>query len=96
MFQMLAQEPWCFHPEQIATLTDWQIEHLYARPAVERANEAKRRAEGRGESPHHREAHPAPGTPQFKSWVVNQFLKSGMSLDQAIKKYDQQARSKQR
>jgi hypothetical protein len=37
MYQTLAQEPWCFHPEQIASLTDWQIENLYAKPALERS-----------------------------------------------------------
>lgn len=33
----MCQEPWCFHPDQIATLTDFQIEWLYLRPAAERS-----------------------------------------------------------
>lgn len=39
---MLAQEPWCYTPEQIARLTDWQIENLYAKPAHERAEQMRR------------------------------------------------------
>lgn len=30
-------EPWCFHPAQIADLTDFQIHHVYVLPAVKRA-----------------------------------------------------------
>lgn len=35
----LCQEPWCFHPDQIARLTDWQIVHLYFEPAIERSKQ---------------------------------------------------------
>lgn len=41
-YAMLCQEPWCMTPEQFGKLTDWQIEYLYARPAVERAEEMRR------------------------------------------------------
>lgn len=33
---MLTQEPWCFTLEEIARLTDWQIEELYYKPAKAR------------------------------------------------------------
>lgn len=33
---MVAGEPWCFPPDVIAGMTDWQIEDLYLKPAVER------------------------------------------------------------
>ena len=39
---MLAQEPWCFLPEHIGKLTDWQIEHEYAKPAIARAEELRK------------------------------------------------------
>ncbi len=45
----LAQEPWCFHPNQIARLTDWQIINVYLKPAAKRA-EAMRRDMKRAES----------------------------------------------
>lgn len=32
----MALEPWCFHPHQIASLTDWQIDNLYRKPQSER------------------------------------------------------------
>lgn len=38
----MAQEPWCFHPEQIATLTDWQVMHLYLKPAMDRAEQMRK------------------------------------------------------
>lgn len=46
----LAQEPWCFHPDQIARLTDWQVVNLYLKPAAKRAD-AMRREMKRSESP---------------------------------------------
>jgi hypothetical protein len=39
---LLLQEPWCFAPDQVARLTAWQVEHLYLRPAAERAKQMKR------------------------------------------------------
>jgi hypothetical protein len=38
----LAQEPWCFHPDQIARLTDWQIMNVYLRPAVKRSEQMRK------------------------------------------------------
>lgn len=37
MYELLAQEPWCWHPDQIARVTDYQIERLYQGPAKRRA-----------------------------------------------------------
>jgi hypothetical protein len=41
----MAQEPWCYHPEQIATLTDWQVMYLYLKPASDRAEEMRKQME---------------------------------------------------
>ncbi len=38
----LAQEPWCYHPDQIARLTDWQIVNVYLKPAASRAAEMRK------------------------------------------------------
>lgn len=35
-------EPWCFDPEQIARLTDWQVMHLYLKPAMERTEQMRK------------------------------------------------------
>ena len=51
MCEMLAQEPWCFHPDQIAAMTDWQIENLHARPAVERAKRFEEERVGQRRTP---------------------------------------------
>ena len=47
-YAMLCQEPWCMTPRDIGRLTDWQIEHLYARPAAERAEKFRKDAPGGG------------------------------------------------
>ncbi len=41
----MAGEPWCFPPETIARMTDYQIDEVYLKPAVERAKamEAERK-----------------------------------------------------
>lgn len=92
-YEMLTQEPWVYHPEQIATLTDWQIEHLYARPAVERAkaSAAKQKGEPVDDSKES-DAQPEPGTPQFRPWVINQFLKMGISHAEAVRMFEEQAK----
>ena len=33
VYEFFALEPYCWPPERIATLTDFQIEHLYLTPA---------------------------------------------------------------
>lgn len=95
---MLAQEPWCFHPEQIASLTDWQIEHLYVRPAVERVQrlEAERRGgqAAAASIPATSDSSPDPSQPEFRGWVVAQFMAMGMSRAEAERRYEEQARSR--
>lgn len=46
----MAGEPWCFTPDQIARLTDFQIEWLYLRPAARRAAELAAAAGGNAET----------------------------------------------
>ena len=95
---MLAQEPWCGFPEQIASLTDWQIEHLYARPAIERAKQIER--ERKGDSPilsidtSTSTIEPSePNSLEFRVWVISQFMAMGMSRAAAEKQYEGQARN---
>lgn len=94
---MLAQEPWCFHPEQIASLTDWQIEHLFVQPAVDRFRrlEAGRSGERAAASniPATSDAPPDPSHPRFRGWVIAQFMAMGMSRAEAERQYEQQARN---
>ena len=90
-YQMLAQEPWCYHPEQIASLTDWQIEHLYVRPVVERSKQMERAA--RGQSANESESlavPPEPGSPEFKGWIIAQFMAMGMSRNAAEQRFKEQ------
>jgi hypothetical protein len=42
LYEMMSQEPWCKMPHDWAKLTDWQIEHLYLNPAIERNERLKR------------------------------------------------------
>lgn len=48
---MLCGEPWCFHTDQVARLTDWQVEWMYLRPAAERARKDSGAAPGPGHVP---------------------------------------------
>lgn len=41
VYGTLCTEPWCFHPEQVNRLTDWQIWSLVIRPAVLRARQTR-------------------------------------------------------
>ncbi len=41
VFGQYTQEPFALRPWEIARLTDWQLEHLYRRPAERAAREAK-------------------------------------------------------
>jgi hypothetical protein len=96
---MLTQEPWCFHPEQIATLTDWQIEHLYAKPAIERAKQIESQRKGKPAMRRDENAATAtvqplePGSPEFRGWVIAQFMTMGMNRADAEKQYEEQARN---
>jgi hypothetical protein len=54
MLAALCQEPWCFTPTQVGQLTDWQVVHLYLKPAEERAKrfeEERAKAGGGGPPP---------------------------------------------
>lgn len=80
---MTSQEPWCFDPDKIARLTDWQIENLYYKPALEREKEFKKNSPQVGErasptshapqvddEPPKQMAHPKIGTPAFRYWYI--------------------------
>jgi hypothetical protein len=91
---MVAQEPWCYHPEQIASLTDWQLEFLYHQPAVERQKQlAKNLPESEGSGESCNPADPPPSdSPEFREWVIAQFQAMGMSRKTAETQYEQQAK----
>jgi hypothetical protein len=95
---MLCQEPWCFAPETIERLTDWQITHLYAKPALERAEEIRKSSpDGKPATP---KARPAddnaiphePGTPEHRGMIVAGMMAGPfqMSREAAEKSYDKQ------
>ena len=89
MLTALLQEPWCFHPEQVASLTDHQIIERYVLPAARRAEEREREvAESRAAPPpaaspgakpvgprpaRGAAAEPEPGTPEHRAQVVGSF-----------------------
>jgi hypothetical protein len=98
LHEMLCQEPWCGFPDKIAGLTDWQIENLYALPAIERM-ERMERERGTGNAIESNEtaslsAPPDPNSPGFRGWVIKQFITMGMSRATAEKMYEEQSRSR--
>jgi hypothetical protein len=42
----MAGEPWCFSPAEVAPLTDYQIDEVYLKPAVKRAEAMERERQG--------------------------------------------------
>jgi hypothetical protein len=95
--EMMAQEPWCFHPEQIATLTDWQLEYLYRQPAEERTRQMKKEQPPLSPAPEPRPPMTNAAMDdltkdpnKLKTYVVNQFLATGMTVEQALKTYEDQ------
>lgn len=78
VYATLTQEPWCFHPDQIARLTDWQIEYLYFAPARARAAEF-RRASGQAGAP--REPPPQSGPPTRAQYIAGARMLFGDSRD---------------
>jgi hypothetical protein len=87
---MLCQEPWCFTPEQIGRLTDWQILELYAKPASERA---ERMSSPTGPKPlgTRREPDAEPGTPEHRAQVVGGMVRTmGWKPERAAAEYDRQ------
>lgn len=96
---MLSQEPWCYTPEQIGRLTDWQVENLYALPAQERAEEFRRDMETK--TPPAAQPKPAdnsdldkypPGSPEHRRMVVGAFVAGPFRIDRkkANEMYDHQ------
>ena len=99
-YVMLAQEPWCYTPEQIGKLTDWQIENLYAKPAAERAEEMQR------DMPTNPQSAPVPksalrendldkyppGSKEHRHAVISAFVNGpfAMSYEKAVKFYEHQ------
>lgn len=104
--EALAQEPWGFHPDQIASLTDWQIVELYLRPAARRAEEFKKDLPAPPGAPRAEGPRPAappaaapgdgpegePGGELHRRQVVGQAFMGvmGMSREQAEALYEQQ------
>lgn len=92
-YVMLSQEPWCFTPEQIASLTDWQIENLYAIPAAERSEELRKSMPESKTSASVSESDIGePGSPSHRNWVISAFVNGPlkMSPEQAQVKYSAQ------
>jgi hypothetical protein len=98
---MLAQEPWCFHPEQIAGLTDCQIEQLYARPAVERAERMEAEREGRTlikmpgvptmpKAPSNSDSPSDINSPELREYIIGQYTGFGMSRSAAEARYEKE------
>jgi hypothetical protein len=115
--EMLGQEPWCWHPDQIAVMTDKQIVDHYYKPAEKRAEERKKdfpdtnnpspkfvpetvrenAADGtkvyrpREDLPDHQPGNPPPAdSPQFREWVLAQFIAMGQTRRQAEHTYEWQ------
>jgi len=100
---MLCQEPWCFTPAQVGRLTDWQVEHLYAKPAAERAERMQQDFPQPGGTP----ATPAagtrpareasagppgePGSPEHRAACVAAFVQfQGLKRERAERQYERQ------
>ena len=92
----LAQEPWCFAPAQIASLTDFQLIRVYLEPAAERAKRFRQDAPPPPNRPAvpPREAGPdhEPGTDEHRRQVIDvAFMgEMGMSRQKAERLYSQQ------
>ncbi len=93
---VLTQEPWCYTPEQIGRLTDWQIDFLYARPAVKRAEELRKDLPDHppplAPPSHASEPEPEPGSDEHRRMVVSAFVNGpfGMSPEKASAMYESQ------
>lgn len=91
------QEPWCFHPDQVATLTDDQIVNRYLKPAIERSERAG--VSGGGESVGPRRSAPAastgppgePGSPEHRNACINAYVQvQGLKHERAVAQYEKQ------
>lgn len=82
-------EPWCFTPDQIARLTDYQILHLYILPAVRRSREAELRGKGMDPELAAGVAGSEPSIPPREA-MVHALMAMGMSRSAAESEYDRQ------
>jgi hypothetical protein len=99
---MLSQEPWCYTPDQIGRLTDWQILNLYAKPAIERSKQysttpSPGAAAPAGRTRPHGEGAPSsgppgePGSPQHRSACIGAYMDvQGLSRERAVAQYEKQ------
>lgn len=97
---LTVREPWGWHPSQIATLTDWQLEYEYLIPAEELAEQLESARKGNPPPPTRAEREAAeaeaakPKTerkPPSRRYMVSVMTKMfGMSLDAANLEYDRQ------
>lgn len=98
---MLTQEPWCYLPEKIGRLTDWQILELYAKPAAKRAEELKRDMELSQHGSRLDSVAPEqngsldelePGSTGHRAWIISEFVNGPfkMSHEKAIQEYEKQ------
>lgn len=90
---MLAQEPWCFTPDQIARLTDWQVVSLYLVPAAERAEKLRAGTGGgpAGPVPRHNTPDAEPGTEGHRRQIVAALMShQGLSRERAEAAYESQ------
>ena len=99
----LAQEPWCYTPEQIARLTDWQVLNVYLKPAIERAEEMRKQMPPPPTMPngHSLTSFDAPGTSGMPSepsvtmfdreTAIGLMTDLGLSPEQAAAAYDREA-----
>jgi hypothetical protein len=97
-YVMLVQEPWCYTPDQVAELTDWQIEHLYARPAAERAEELRKSMPDQTEKPlgNRRGGKDPdigePGSATHRNWMISAFVNGPLRMkpEAAAARYESQ------
>ncbi len=89
--EVMAGEPWCFDPEQIRRLTDWQIEELYLKPAVRKSEAMERDRKGLPPAaPPEEEAKPMATPPPRAAMVGVMTGMMGMSVKDANAEYDRQ------
>jgi hypothetical protein len=89
---MLCQEPWCFSPEQVERLTDWQVTHLYALPAEKRSEDIRRLTPGSAPPPSRNSIPHEPGSADHRAVVVSAMTNGPfkISREAAERAYDQQ------
>lgn len=92
--ETLGGEPWCFSPDVIARLTDFQIWDVYVRPAVERSKKWKG-GSGAGAEPVAREEVEGPpgepGSAEHRRACVGAFMSvQGLNRERAEQQYDRQ------